>query len=1055
MKFYPTRFGNTTCFSSNTLSLNLSDANRLPRLSCSSSLFFQRPIYAGVKAPLTPNIMRTRIFLFLSLVVLCGCISETAQASITLNLKDFGAVGDNVADDGPALQQALDALAQAGGGTLFVPKGTYAIVTPVAKDFAGLASSITIVGVESSTVVDITTPGGTELIKGLGLVSEFTPKTGPNQAAIHITGLQTLLFNHLTFLGTAGVPTDAKYSLLLEKIEDANIKHCEFYGLGSWTGAVIMATLSHLKIDQTKFLGCAGSSGTYLPVVQNLRWKGITVTTTAFVDFGLRALYSKTTNGMPISWINIGNAEAVTNDSPRREVVIRNVFLDEGSYMGITSLPYLYSPMTAPIDLVYVTGLRENVSNAAGHGNHFDVLRGLFIEKSKYEWSKNASSAINIRAVGNVILDQVQCLVAANRINATTQTGKLTVVNSIYTYLNSMAQVTRVVTTPTLDEDPVQYVKQQYNLALGHGPDPAGHYYWSDLLLRCEDNQQCVDDTRTALANYLGQLPAPTFAINGRIIGEDGQPTPGVAVKLNGSQAVSTVTDSDGRYHFSGLPTSGNYTIALSKPHYTFNQLSQNFINPGGDQTADFTAILNKYTISGRVRNTVNTTNMAGVTITLSGSQNATTTTDNNGNFSFNLPAFGNYTLTASLKYYSFTLPSLSFNNLVANQTANFGGKIATFTISGDVLKTDGTPLSGVSVTLAGRITTTDALGHYSFSALAAGQNYTLALSKTNYDFTPSGKVINDLSSDQTANFTAALHKYVISGRILNGATGLSGVTVTLSGTQSAVTTTNANGAYSFLASATGNYTVTPTLKNYTFQLPARSFVNLLSNQTADFTAIVPKFTISGRVRNLVNTTNMAGVTITLSGSQTGTTITDANGFYSFQLPALGNYTLTPSLKHYSFTLPSLTFNNLSANQFSYIGGRLNIHKISGTVKNTNGTPLSGVYVRLSGRLAVTDAQGNYSFGNLGAGGNYILTLSKANYTFTPSGQTFNDLGANQTANFTGALIGSQTALSSDADGPYSLTAFVTGDATTAPASTILNWVEVFRGGLARRLDES
>lgn len=881
---------------------------------------------------MNPQPMRIRIFLLLSLLVLSGLASETAQASTTLNLKDFGAIGNNVANDGPALQQALDALAQAGGGTLFVPKGTYAIITPVARDFTGLASSITILGVESLTPVDITTLGGTELPKGLDLVSEFTPKTGPTQTAIRITGLQSLLINHITFLGTYGAPTDAKYSLLLEQIEDATIRHCEFYGLGTWTGAVIMATQSRLKIDQSKFLGCAGSSGTYLPIVQNLRWKGITVTGTAFVDFGLRALFSKTPQGMPISWINIGNAEAVTNDSPRREVVIRNVFLDEGSYLGITSLPYLYTPMTAPIDLVYITGLRENVNNAGGHGNHFDVLRALFIEKSRYEWSKVASSAINLRAVGNVILDEVKCLVAANRINATTQTGRLTVVNSIYTYLNSSAQVTRVVTTATPAEDPVQYVRQQYSLVLGREPDPAGHYYWSDLLLRCEDNSQCEDAVRAKLATYLGQLPSPNFSIEGQVTGVGGQAMPGVTVKLSGSQAVSTVTDVDGQYHFSGLPTSGSYTV------------------------------------------------------------------------------------TPSLKYYSFQLPSRTFNNPAADQSADFVGKFGNLTISGDVTKTDGKPLSGVNVTLAGRSTTTDALGHYSFTALAAAQNYTLALSKTNYDFTPTGRVFNDLSADQSANFTASLRKYVISGRVLTGTAGLSGVAVTLSGTQSGVATTDANGGYSFTVPATGNYTLTPAFKNYTFNLPARSFTNLSSNQTADFAATGPTFTISGRVRNLVNTVNMAGVTITLSGSQTGTTLTDANGFFSFQLPEHGNYTLTPSLKHYSFTLPSLTFNPLSANQFVYFGGRLNIYKISGVVKNPNGTPLSGVYVRLSGRIAVTDAQGNYSFGNLGAGGNYILALSKTNYSFTPSGRVFNDLGANQTANFTGALASVASASISPAD---------------------------------------
>ena len=66
---------------------------------------------------------------------------------------------------------------------------------------------------------------------------------------------------------------------------------------------------------------------------------------THFVDYGLgRIFFSKTGLGASISWINIGNAALLRLKSPRREVVIRKAFSDEGSYWGITSLPFRYQP---------------------------------------------------------------------------------------------------------------------------------------------------------------------------------------------------------------------------------------------------------------------------------------------------------------------------------------------------------------------------------------------------------------------------------------------------------------------------------------------------------------------------------------------------------------------------------------------------------------------------------------------------------------------------------------------------------------------------------------
>ena len=56
--------------------------------------------------------------------ILCGPFGSTAAAQ-TYNVRDFGAAADGLAKDTAAIQQAIDTAADAGGGTVFFPAGTY------------------------------------------------------------------------------------------------------------------------------------------------------------------------------------------------------------------------------------------------------------------------------------------------------------------------------------------------------------------------------------------------------------------------------------------------------------------------------------------------------------------------------------------------------------------------------------------------------------------------------------------------------------------------------------------------------------------------------------------------------------------------------------------------------------------------------------------------------------------------------------------------------------------------------------------------------------------
>ena len=51
--------------------------------------------------------------------------TDTKASNIVVNIKDFGAVGDGVVDDAPALRAAMAVLVAKGGGKLYIPAGTY------------------------------------------------------------------------------------------------------------------------------------------------------------------------------------------------------------------------------------------------------------------------------------------------------------------------------------------------------------------------------------------------------------------------------------------------------------------------------------------------------------------------------------------------------------------------------------------------------------------------------------------------------------------------------------------------------------------------------------------------------------------------------------------------------------------------------------------------------------------------------------------------------------------------------------------------------------------
>jgi hypothetical protein len=159
---------------------------------------------------------------------------------------------------------------------------------------------------------------------------------------------------------------------------------------------------------------------------------------------------------------------------------------------------------------------------------------------------------------------------------------------------------------------------------------------------------------------------------------------------------------------------------------------------------------------------------------------------------------------------------------------------------------------------------------------------------------------------------------------------------------------------------------------------------------------------ISGIISSLGNP--VAGVTVTLTGGQTRTATTNTAGAYSFTVNAGDNYTLSAAKTHYTLDPPVHTTVDLSADVTLNFSAVLNRHRIAGRILKINGEPLAAATVVLRSsqtEMATTSADGYYSFVNIGGGSNCTVTAFKANYLMDPQARIFNELGADQTADFT------------------------------------------------------
>ena len=249
--------------------------------------------------------------------------------------------------------------------------------------------------------------------------------------------------------------------------------------------------------------------------------------------------------------------------------------------------------------------------------------------------------------------------------------------------------------------------------------------------------------------------PIPTSTISGHVLDGSGMPVSGATLNLTGTFGRSTQSDAAGAYAFAGLPV-GNYRVDIAKSGFGFLPPSVDFTNLTADQSADFAAYV-AYSVSGQV----NGLGGNSIFVTLSGTQSRSVLTDFSGHYSFDiLPAGGNYTVSITNPIWNISPNSFTFNNLSANQVANFDAVRATYSISGIITRL-GNPKPGITVRLEDTSgftppeAITDANGHYSFTGVRAGGTYFVRPVGANYVFQPQTRDFSSLDGNKTADFVA------------------------------------------------------------------------------------------------------------------------------------------------------------------------------------------------------------------------------------------------------------------------------------------------------------
>jgi hypothetical protein len=486
-------------------------------------------------------------------------------------------------------------------------------------------------------------------------------------------------------------------------------------------------------------------------------------------------------------------------------------------------------------------------------------------------------------------------------------------------------------------------------------------------------------------------VPDPTTSVQGRVVDGSGNPVAGASIVV--LQYFTGFTDSTGFFSILFVPSAlGNLTAQA--------QITSNGQVLDGLSTATppvTGGITNVGTIqigvdAGGVSGTV--TNIKGlpvvnaqVTVT-EGVNVRATVTDGSGHYLVNNMVAGTITVVAMDP--ATGLQGQGSGVLVTGQSVNINIMLgATGTINGVVMQANGTnPVGGgVTVSLSGptfATTSTDPVGRFSFTFVPLG-TFTIDATDSSGNH---GRTSGNLSvTGQTVGANVIYLGRAAVGGVVQDSDGnpVPSASVTL------ISTSVFGGNYTTVASATGTYSFpnvfvgpfTVTAQDSIGRRGGKATGNILSNGQNVTTNITlgAAGTITGTVTLSDGVTVVPGAQVTLS-TYGLSTITDANGIYSFDILPTGTYQL-------SVTNPATGDQGVGSgtintqDQIVTVNISLNgLGQVVVTVVDGGDNLISGAQVALTSTLSfggtqtgVTQSNGTFTFSKVLAG-SFNITAS-------------------------------------------------------------------------------